>query len=143
MLILQVLHWKSDVTKFDVAKKTVFNKLVAKVNSINTSRLVLKAKYDTDKSEIENKIPDTSGLVKKADYNTKITEIENKIPGVSSLATKTALTVVENKTPNVSNLVKKTDYNKKISYYGTKIRVKYTGSCLKQYFMHSWCNSTH
>ena len=39
----------------------------------------------TDKSELENKIPDTSDLVKKTDYNTKITEIEGKI---SNLATK-------------------------------------------------------
>ena len=48
-------------------------KLVAKVNSIHTSRFVLKTKYDTDKSELENKIPDTSGLVKKTVYNTKTT----------------------------------------------------------------------
>ena len=33
-------------------------------------------KYDTDKSELENKIPDTSGLVKMIDYDTKIAEIE-------------------------------------------------------------------
>ena len=59
-------------------KKTVYDKLVAKVNSIDTSGFVLKTKYDTDKSELENKIPDTSGLVKKTDYNAKITEIEGK-----------------------------------------------------------------
>ena len=41
------------------------DKLVAKVNSIDTSGFVLKSKYDTDKSEVENEIPDTSGLVKK------------------------------------------------------------------------------
>ena len=29
----------------------------------------LKAKYDTVKSELENKIPDTSGLVRKTDYS--------------------------------------------------------------------------
>ena len=40
--------------------------------------LFLKTNYDRDKSEIENKIPDTSGLVKKTDYNAKITEIEGK-----------------------------------------------------------------
>ena len=57
----------SDVVKNDVFKKTVYEKLVAKVNNIDTSRFVLKTKYDTDKSELENKIPDTSGLVKKAD----------------------------------------------------------------------------
>ena len=50
----------SDVVKKDVVKKTVYDKLVVKVNSINTSRFVLKVKYDRDKSEIENKIPDTS-----------------------------------------------------------------------------------
>ena len=55
----------SDILKNDVVKKTVYDKLVAKVNSIDTSGFVLKSKYDTDKSEVENEIPDTSGLVKK------------------------------------------------------------------------------
>ena len=55
----------SDVVKNDVVKKTVYDKLVAKVNSIDTSAFVLKTNYDRDKSEIKNKIPDTSGLVKK------------------------------------------------------------------------------
>ena len=59
-----------------VVKKTVYDKLVAKVNSIDTSGFVLKTQYETDKSEIENKIPNTSGFVKKIDYNAKITEIE-------------------------------------------------------------------
>ena len=57
------------VVKNDILKKTVIGKLIAKVNSIDTSGFVLKTKYDTDKSEIENKIPDTSDLVKKTDYN--------------------------------------------------------------------------
>ena len=35
----------------DVVKKDVFDKLVAKVNSIDTSGFILKTKYDTDKSE--------------------------------------------------------------------------------------------
>ena len=105
----------SDVVKNDVVKKTDYNKLVTKVDNIDTSGFVLKTKYDTDKSELENKIPDTSGLVKKTDYNTKITDIEGKIPDVSGLATKTALTTVENKIPTVSSLVKKTDYNTKIT----------------------------
>ena len=39
----------------------------------------MKAKYDADKSEIENKIPDNSGPVKKTDYTAKITEIEGKV----------------------------------------------------------------
>ena len=39
----------SDVVKNDVVKKTEYNKLVAKVNSIDTSVFVLKTKYDTYK----------------------------------------------------------------------------------------------
>ena len=90
--------------------------MVTKVNNINTSDFVLKTKYNTGKTELENKIPDTSsGLVKKTDYNTKITEIEGKISDISNLATKTALTTVENKIPSVSNLVNKTNYNTKIT----------------------------
>ena len=97
----------SDVVKNDVVKKDVYDKLVVKVNSIDTSRFILKTKYDADKSELRNKIPDTSGLVKKTDYDAKITEIEGKIPDVSGLAIKTALNTFENKIQDVSNLVKK------------------------------------
>ena len=105
----------SDVVKNDVVKKTVYDQLVAKVNNVDTSDFVLKTKYDTNKSELENKIPDTSGLVKKTDYNAKIAEIEGMIPNVNNLTTKIALTTVENKTPSVSNLVKKRDYDTKIT----------------------------
>ena len=55
----------SDVVRNDDAKKTVYDKLVAKVDNIDTSDFVLKTKYDTNKTELENKTPDTSGLVKK------------------------------------------------------------------------------
>ena len=103
-----------NVVNNDVVKKNVYDKLVAKVNAINTSGFVLKTKYDTDKSDLEKKIPDNGGLLKKADYNAKITEIEGKIPSITGLATTAALTVVENLTPNVGNLVKKTDYDAKI-----------------------------
>ena len=83
----------SDVVKNDVVKKTVYDKLVAKVNNIDTSDFVLKTKYQTDKTELEKKIPNVTDFVKKA----KLTELENKIPDISSLATKTALTAVGNK----------------------------------------------
>ena len=73
----------SDLVKNDVNKKTVYDKLVAKGNNIDTSGFVLKTKYNTDQSEIEKKIPNTSGLVKKLDYTTKITEIENKTTSIS------------------------------------------------------------
>ena len=57
----------SNVVKNDVVKKAVYDKLVEKVSNTGTSGFVLKTKYDTDKAELENKIPDTSGLVKKTD----------------------------------------------------------------------------
>ena len=99
-----------DVGKNDVVQITVYQKLVAKVNSIDTGGFVLKTKYDTDTSELENKIPDTTGLIKKkTDYNTTITEIENKI------AANSALTTFEDKIPNVSNLVTKKDNDAKIT----------------------------
>ena len=101
----------SAVVKNDVVKKDAYDKLVAKVNNIDTGDLVLKTNYQTDKTELENKIPDVSDFVKIA----KLTEFENKIPDLSSLATKAALTAVDNKIPDVSNLVKKTDYNTKIT----------------------------
>ena len=105
----------SNVVKNEVVKKTVYDKLVTKVNNIDTSGFLLKTKYDADKLELEKKIPDTSNLVKKSDYNTKISEIESKIPSISNLATTSALTAVENKIPSISNLVKKTDYDTKIT----------------------------
>ena len=111
----------SDVVKNDVVQKDVYNKLVAKVNNIDTSGFVLKTNYDTDISELENKIPDTSNLVKKTYCNTKVTKIEGKIPDISNLATKTASTTVENKIPSVSNLVKKTDYDTKVTEIENKL----------------------
>ena len=80
------------------------DKLVTKVNNIDTNEFVLKTKYDADKLELEKKVPDTSNF----------SEIESKILSISNLATISALTAVENKIPSISNLVKKTDYNAKI-----------------------------
>ena len=74
----------SDVAKSDVVRKVVYDKLVAKVNNIDTSNFALKTEYQTGKTELEKKIADVSNLVKKK----KLTELENKIPDVSSLATK-------------------------------------------------------
>ena len=45
----------SNVVNNDVVKKVVYDRLVTKVN-INTTGLVLKTKYDTDKSNIEKKL---------------------------------------------------------------------------------------
>ena len=63
-------------------KNTAYNKLVAKVDNIDTSDFVLKTKYNTDK-----------------------TKLESKISNISNLATKTALTTVENKISSIRDLV--------------------------------------
>ena len=56
----------SNVVKNEVFKKIVYEKLVTKINNIDTGDFVLKTKYQTDKTEVEKKIPDVSNLVKKA-----------------------------------------------------------------------------
>ena len=74
----------SDLVKNDIVKKDVYDKLVAKVDNIDTSDLVLKTNYQIDKAELENKIPDVTEFVKKV----KLTELKNKIPHISNFATK-------------------------------------------------------
>ena len=81
----------SDVVKNNVVKKAVYDKLAAKVNNNDTSEFVLKTKYQTDKTELEKKIPDVTNFLKK----TKLTELENNIPDITGLAIKAALTAVE------------------------------------------------
>ena len=93
----------SNLVKNDLVKKDVFDELFTKVNNIDTCDFALKTKYNTDKTELENKILNVTDYVKEA----KLTELENKIPDNSNLATKTALTTIENKIPDVNNLVKK------------------------------------
>ena len=56
--VLVDLSELSDVVKNDVFKRTVYDKLVAKVNNIDTN--------DTDKTELEKKIPHVIDFVKKA-----------------------------------------------------------------------------
>ena len=74
----------------------MYNKLVAKVDNIDTSDFVLKTKYNN--------------------------ELENKIPDISNLATKTVLTAMANKIPSISNLVKKkTDCNTKVTEIENKL----------------------
>ena len=73
----------------------MYDKLVTKVNNIDTSRFLLKTKNTADKSKLETKIPDISGTVKKLDYNAKITEIEGNIPSIiTCLATTSPLAAV-------------------------------------------------
>ena len=70
--VLVDLSKLSDAVKNDVAKKTEYDGLVKKVNTINTS-----------------------GFVKKTDYDSKIIEINRKIPSITSITA--ALNDVEKK----------------------------------------------
>ena len=62
----------SNVVRNDPVKKTEYNKLKTKLDSIDTTDFVLKTKYETDGSnfqdkisKIDKKIPDVRELVKK------------------------------------------------------------------------------
>ena len=61
----EVDHFPSDLAKLsnrvknDAVKKTPYDKLVTKVNNIDTTGFVLKTAYGTDKSDLEKKISDT------------------------------------------------------------------------------------
>ena len=59
-------------SKMMLSKKTEYNKLVTKVDNIDTTNFVKKNKYETDGTDFENKIdkidkkiPDVTNLVKK------------------------------------------------------------------------------
>ena len=90
-----------------ISKKTVYDKLVAKLNKIDTSGFILKTKYNTDKSNLEKKISDADKKFLILVNLLKKQIIEGKIPNITNLATTIALTAVENKIANVYNLVKK------------------------------------
>ena len=51
----------SNVVNTGVVKKTVYDKLVAKVDNIDTSDFVLKNNFNTKYTGLENKIPNTNG----------------------------------------------------------------------------------
>ena len=118
----------SDFVKNDVVKKTEYNKLITKVESINITNFVKKTKYEKDGSDFEDeinkvdkKLRDSTGLIKKTNFTAKISELEGKIHSINGLATSSALTAVENKIPDVSSLVKKTDFNTKVTEIEGKI----------------------
>ena len=103
----------SNVVKNDVVKKTEYNKLITKVNGIDTTNFISRTKYEKDGPDFEDKI---TKIDKKVPYiNAKNTEVEGKISSITGLATNLALTAIGNKIPDVSSLVKKVDYDTKIS----------------------------
>ena len=70
-----------DLSEFEVnnevVKKTVYDKLVPKVNNIDTNGYVLKTKYDTDKLDLKKKVVmQTKRLLFKNKLSAKISEIK-------------------------------------------------------------------
>ena len=97
----------SSVVNNDVVKRTVYDKLVTKVNAIDTNEFVLKFNVTIINYFLKMKYLMLVDLLKKKDYNTKIIEIEGTTTSITDLATTTALSAVENKIPDVSNQVRK------------------------------------
>ena len=63
------------MVKNDVIKKTEYNKLVTKVDNIDTTNFVSRTKYEKDGTDFEDKIdkidkkiPDVTSLVKKKTF---------------------------------------------------------------------------
>ena len=109
------IHTGKIKTVPDVVKKIVHDKLITKVNVIDTSGFVLKTQYGTDKLGLEKKVKDADKkkkkkkiswyqrIAKKSDYNVEISEIEGKIPGIAGLAATAAFTAVQNKITSVNH----------------------------------------
>ena len=91
-------------------KKIEYNSLKTKVDNTDTTKFVLRTKYEKDGSDFEDEISKihikNSEFNELTEFNVKVTEIEGKIPSITGLATNSALTAVENKIPDVSSLVK-------------------------------------
>ena len=97
--------------------KTVNDKLVTKVNTIDTKvpstgGSVTKTQCDSNKQnilkkieDVNNKIAYTSGLVKKNDYNIKVTS--TKIREIENMVTVIALAIMTTLNTNVREIEKK------------------------------------
>ena len=81
---------KTEVGKLDTAKlKTVPDDL-AKLSNVVKNEAVKKTEYSSLKAKVDN--IDTNKLLLKSTFNTKVSEIENKIPDITNLATKSSIT---------------------------------------------------
>ena len=122
----------SNVGKNDVVINIVYDKLVTEVNAIplnniDTSDFVLKINYNTDKTQLEKRIPNVTDFVIKTDCNTKINDIENRntdhnhnkyidTPDFNKVAAN-----VFNARLKQANLLTKTDFDDKLSNLNRKI----------------------
>ena len=110
----------SNVVKNQVVKKTDYNTLKSKVDSIDISTLVTKTNFivstnvlDDKIDKVAKKIPVLIDFVKTARFHHE----------KNLLATKTALTTVENKIPDISNLATKTSLSSllPVSTFNSKV----------------------
>ena len=110
----------SNVVKNQVVKKTDYNTLKSKVDSIDISTLVTKTNFIVSTNvlndkidKVAKKIPVLIDFVKTARFNHE----------KNLLATKTALTTVENKIPDISNLATKTSLSSllPVSTFNSKV----------------------
>ena len=112
-------------------KKTDFDALKTKVDSIDVSKYVLKNECDSEVGNLKLKILEVSDLLPTSTFNSKITEIEGKITtvdneipdisglvskiSISTLSIKTELNNVLNKIPDITGYVKLNDYCSEIT----------------------------
>ena len=54
-MLKELVHLNQQQNPIIMLLKNVYDKLVAKVNNIRASGFLLRAKYDTDKSDLEKK----------------------------------------------------------------------------------------
>ena len=119
----------SNVVKNDVVKKTKYNSLKTKVDSIDTTNFVLKIKYEKDRSNFEDKISKIdkkkylmlATWLKKTDFNAKVTEIESKMPSISGLL---PTNTFNSKVSELENKIKIAESKTDISNLATKTGLK-------------------
>ena len=104
-----------DVVKNKVLKRTEYDELVRKVNSIDTSKFIKKTDYNAKIEYIEDKIPTITNVATYSAIDAKIIRFKVKIPSVANLATIDALTVIDKEILDIDVLVNKADYDAKVS----------------------------
>ena len=107
----------SDVLKYDVVKKDVYN---AKIENIedkisDITNLATNTTLNSKITEVKREMPSITNLATTAALSAKVNEVKGKIRSITNSATTAALTAVENRIPNVTNLGNKTNYNTEIN----------------------------
>ena len=122
---------KTEVDKLDIAdtsdlaKRTGLNAKITKIE--NKIPSIAGLVTNSALTAVENKIPDVSSLVKKTDYNTEISEIENKVNDhnhgkyITTPEFNTLTARVFNARLAQANLIPKTDFDVKLNQISDRI----------------------